>query len=182
MQVLDTAGRPKNPGTTTDIVVGVVTAQGKNIDNTAGANDATQVCLQPGPFKWDLHATHPPTNADLFHPVYASDNHTISRLASDGSLAGMLILVEASSCYVWVGLPAISAASALAGLTATPLTGTLTGTVDGVIADIAPIATAGGATPTAAQVDTAVNGAITAINAVHKEFQATINAIISDLS
>ncbi len=61
------------------------------------------------------------------------------------------------------------------------LAGTLTGTTDGTLANIADIATAGGSTPTAAQVDTAVNGAILSANLQLKELQTTLNAAIAAL-
>lgn len=61
------------------------------------------------------------------------------------------------------------------------LTGTLTGTANGSLADVADIATAGGSTPTAAQVDTAVNGAIAEVNTQLKELQTTLNAALAAL-
>lgn len=67
------------------------------------------------------------------------------------------------------------------------LAGTLTGTVTGTMADVtadAP-ATPGGATPTAANVDTGINtalaGLITAVNLQLKELQTKVNAEIAAL-
>lgn len=57
------------------------------------------------------------------------------------------------------------------------LAGTLTGTVDGTIVDIAPVATAGGNT----YADAAINTAITSINVQHKELQTTLNALLTGL-
>ena len=59
--------------------------------------------------------------------------------------------------------------------------GTLTGTTDGTLANVANIACAGGSTPTAAQVDTAVNGAILDVNLQLKELQTALNAALTAL-
>lgn len=107
MYALNALGRPINPGATTDIVAGVASEQ---MSNTAGApwyksgldDDAkSQVNLYSGVFSMDPHGTHPPTIADLWKPAYASDNHTISRLATDGSRAGVIVWVDATHVYVY---------------------------------------------------------------------------------
>jgi hypothetical protein len=100
MQTLDTSARPKNPGAVAEIVVGVSMDLR---DNSAGANDAVKGDFQTGPFKFALHGTNPPTNADVGQIGYASDNQTISRLASDGSQAGIIMLVESDGVWVWIG-------------------------------------------------------------------------------
>jgi hypothetical protein len=157
MQTLDSSGRPKNPGTVTEIVAGIVF---ELVDNSAGANDAKNVIVRPGCYKLTLHGTHPPTAADLLKPAYASSNHEISRLASDGSLAGIVILVETDGVWVWVGPPAIGVAAALAGLTATALTDNSGGAAaDGTIGVVtAPTAltdsTGGAASATLAAITT----------------------------
>ena len=67
------------------------------------------------------------------------------------------------------------------------LAGTLTGTVDGTIADIAATASAvvGGATPTAAQVDTGIALAVSTIvsgtNTQLKELTTKLNELIAAL-
>jgi hypothetical protein len=67
------------------------------------------------------------------------------------------------------------------------LTGTLTGTVDGVLVDVAATASAvvGGATPTAAQVDTgialAVSTIVTGVNTQNKELMTKLNEILAAL-
>lgn len=63
------------------------------------------------------------------------------------------------------------------------LGGTLTGQVDGVMADVAAIAlsTSGGNTYSDTDVNTAVNTAITSINLQLKELQTVVNAIIDVL-
>jgi hypothetical protein len=112
MYTLDSSGRPKSPGAVGEIVAGFSVQQ---IDNTGGANDALKCDLQTGPACWDGHAVNPPTIADLYRVVYASDNHTVSRLASDGSRAGILIGVDADGMWVLTGGYGIEQ-SALAGL------------------------------------------------------------------
>jgi hypothetical protein len=59
------------------------------------------------------------------------------------------------------------------------LAGTLTGTVDGTIADV-PAATAAGGEATAAEL-TATNTAITSVNLQLKELQTKLNELIADV-
>lgn len=63
----------------------------------------------------------------------------------------------------------------------TALAGTLTGTTDGTLADVAAIALSTSNTYTDAAVNSAVNTAITSVNLQLKELQATVNAIIAAL-
>ncbi len=58
------------------------------------------------------------------------------------------------------------------------LLGTLTGTVDGTINDVAAAACAGAATPTAAQVDTAVAALSLSTNLALKEIFTKLNELI----
>src|SRR4051812_11951136 len=60
--------------------------------------------------------------------------------------------------------------------TAATVTGSLTGTTDGAIADVAAVSTSGGNT----YADSAINTAITSINLQHKELQVALNAVIAD--
>lgn len=184
MYNLDSSGRPKNPGSTAETVMGVAH---KHYDNTGGAQDAIKIDLHSGCHAMDLHATHPPTVADIGSPGYASDNHTISRLSSDGSYAGVIVWVDSALVYVWFSpFGPANAFAGFAGVAA--ITGALTGVTDGAMVDVAAgvPATAGGATPTAAQVDTGINNAIgplvTSINLQMKELQVKVNAIIAALA
>lgn len=59
--------------------------------------------------------------------------------------------------------------------------GTLTGTVTGTIVNVAAAACAGGSTPTAAQVDTAVAALALSTNLALKELQTVLNAEIAAL-
>jgi predicted RecA/RadA family phage recombinase len=61
------------------------------------------------------------------------------------------------------------------------LSGTLTGTTDGALANVANIACGGGATPSATDVNTAVNGAILDVNLQLKELQTALNAALASL-
>ena len=56
------------------------------------------------------------------------------------------------------------------------LTGTLTGTVDGAMEDVAAVSTAGGNT----YADSAINTAITAVNLQLKELQTRLNQLVVD--
>lgn len=196
MQTLDSSARPKNPAAVGEIVAGVIRETVENIvpnnrgDQRAGGADYLSVEFLTGVFAFDAHATHPPTAADVavFAPVYASDNHTLSRLASDGSQAGFVIRIEGTKVWAAIGPWAVKVANVLAGITTAILTGTMTGTVDGVMTDVAAAAaaTAGGATPTAAQVDTGIATALAplviGINTNLKELQTKVNALIADLT
>lgn len=68
--------------------------------------------------------------------------------------------------------------------TSAAVTGTLTGTTDGAMADVAAIAisTSGGNTYSDADVNNAVNTAITAINLQLKELQVALNEAIADIT
>lgn len=196
MVTLDTSARPKNPGATGEIVAGWTRQRIENVvpnnrgDSHAGANDYLAVEVFTGISGWDAHATHPPTAADVavFAPVYASDNHTLSRLASDGSLAGFVVKIEGAVVWAAIGPFAVKVASVMAGITTAALTGTLTGTANGSLVDVAAAAgaCAGGATPSAANVDaaiaTAVAPIVTGVNEQLKELQTTLNALIADLT
>lgn len=67
------------------------------------------------------------------------------------------------------------------GKNVTALAGTLTGSVDGTIADVAAIAiaTSGGNTYSDAAVNTAVNTAITSVNLQLKELQTVLNQLVA---
>lgn len=57
------------------------------------------------------------------------------------------------------------------------LAGTMTGSVDGTIADVAAVSTAGGNT----YADSAINTAITSVNLQLKELQTKLNALLAEL-
>ncbi len=54
------------------------------------SDGAVSVNLACGLFAFPLHATHTPTQADVGKDVFASDDNTLSNLASDGPVAGTL--------------------------------------------------------------------------------------------
>lgn len=186
MYALNSSGRPVNPGSPTAVVAGVSL---EHYDNALGGNDAVKMNLHTGPFAFDLHATHPPTDADLFGPAFASDNHTISRLASDGSYAGTIVGWNNAKTLIYVWISPFACAKALSGLA--PLTengGVIGGANDGDLPNLTPTgttvvagtpATAGGATPSAAQVDTAINTAVAPIVTGHNALLADVAALRS---
>jgi hypothetical protein len=63
------------------------------------------------------------------------------------------------------------------GAAVADIAGTLTGTTDGTMVDIAAVATAGGNT----YADSAINTAITAINLQNKELLVKVNALLAQL-
>lgn len=123
LQAIDSNGRLKNPGAVADLVLGWTE---KRYDNSVGANDAVKAELCTGVARWDGHATNPPTNADIGKRAYASDNHTISRLPTDGSLAGIVIFVDATGVWVWTDPTALSRNLGLQAGQATLVAGAVT--------------------------------------------------------
>lgn len=74
-------------------------------------------------------------------------------------------------------------ADAVQGTTIVALGGTITGaTGNDTMTAVADIATAGGATPSATQVDTAVNGAIVEIENNFKDLQDKVNELITAIA
>ncbi|MDG4595484.1 MAG: hypothetical protein P9F75_07290 [Candidatus Contendobacter sp.] len=108
--------------------------------------------------------------------AYVVDDQTVGGYDDGRICAGRIVGVDSSGVWVAVGETPIPAGIA-------PLAGTLTGTVDGALADIAAIAlsTAGGNTYSDAAVNAAVNAAITSANLQIKELQTTLNAVIAAL-
>jgi hypothetical protein len=108
MKTLDANARPKDPGAVGEVVIGVVKETKENIipnsigQANVGANDALWATFLTGIFRFDQHATRPITAQDVANqaPVYASDNHTLSRSPGDGSPAGFAVLIEGTA-IVW---------------------------------------------------------------------------------
>lgn len=73
-------------------------------------------------------------------------------------------------------------ADAVQGLTIVALGGNLASAGNDTMTDVADIATAGGATPSATQVDTAVNGAIAEIEANFADLQDKVNELITAIA
>jgi hypothetical protein len=114
MQTLDSSDRPKNPGSTSERVIGVAA---ERYDNSAGANDAIKANFRRGPHKFALHATNPPVAGDVGKMGYASDNQTISKDAGDGSLAGEILLVESDGVWVNIGYAPLALTASVTALT-----------------------------------------------------------------
>lgn len=123
-------------------------------------------------------------------PVYVVDNNTVTTVAGHVPV-GVLVRpdVDGGDGLWYVQIQGVAEGGGGGGVAAVvaPLTGTLTGTANSALVDVAATAaaTAGGSTPTAAQVDTgiatAVASIVTGVNEQNKEFQTTINAILTAL-
>lgn len=112
-----------------------------------------------------------------------ADPGEITKTVTDGNLIGYAYESAAGAddtVIVIIGGGATGAIPPQAALVAA-LGGTLTGTVEGTLANVADIACAGGSTPSATNVNTAVNGAILDVNLQLKELQTTLNAVIAAL-
>lgn len=86
-----------------------------------------------------------------------------------------------ATVIVGLGYAAADEVTVIAQPTEAALGGTLTGSVDGTMADIAAIALSTTNTYTDAAVNTAVNTAITSANLQLKELQTKVNALITKL-
>lgn len=118
---------------------------------------------------------------------YSTSNANLSKTATGNTFAGFAQEAAGSSATVVKVRLVQGDASGESGLSqaanVAALAGTLTGTTDGTLADVADIAisTAGGNTYSDAAVNTAVNAAILSINLQLKELQTTLNAEIAAL-
>lgn len=106
------------------------------------------------------------------------DEFDISYGASTVTLTNKVGYTWPIGTKVFVALARVSPSETFLQAAAVPnTTGTMTGTTDGVLADIAPVATAGGNT----YADAAINTAITAANLQIKELQVKLNALLTSL-
>lgn len=186
------------------------------VDNTTGSAGDKVVVVRRGVFKWNNSSSGDAiTQAEMGTIVYAVDDQTVAKTSNSGarSAAGVALQLESDGVLVQQGLmsqselDAISEAQGAAVVTLTDstglsgshddtiaacsLSGTLTGTANGSLVDVAAAAgaCAGGAEPSATQVDAAIATAVAPIvsgtNEQMKEIQAKLlvaNQNFSDLS
>lgn len=104
IQVIDANQRAANPGAGNAALVGARCGVVKDfVDNSLGANDAAKVELETGVFEFDKHGVNTPGVGDVGKPAYASDNHTISTLNTDGPQCGTFWAINANSVDVAIG-------------------------------------------------------------------------------
>lgn len=133
-------------------------------------------------------------NASATGVVIINDNDEWLEAASQVSLSygASTVTVTNSSGVTWpqgakviVGLSHAGSEGTgpTTGAAVTNLAGTMTGSVDGTIADVAAVAitSAGGNTYADATVNTAVNIAVTSVNLQLKELQTKLNALLVSL-
>jgi hypothetical protein len=65
----------------------------KSVDNSAGSSGDKSVDVRPGAFYWDNSAGAACTQAYMYKPVYAEDNHTVRNSSSSGTYAYAGIMV-----------------------------------------------------------------------------------------
>lgn len=156
----------------------------ETVDNSGGsAGDLTVRVRRGKAFKFGNYASDAVTQAELGKPCFIYDDAQVAKTSNNGarSVAGIVLGVDTDG--VWVGDAAPKGALAAEA----DLSGALTGTANGSLADIAATAgaCAGGATPTAAQVDTAIATAVasivTGVNEQNKELQTKINSLLAKL-
>lgn len=168
------------------VFVGV--AEETVINPQDGAKTVRIRCRGVFQFVSALDATH------VGRMACALDDQSIGVLAAPDEelLAPVGRIIEADGSTAWVSIndfappnPAIAAAEPAEAVDA--LTGTLTGTANGAMVDIAAAAgaCAGGSSPTAGNVDAAIATAVAPIvsgaNEQLKELQTTLNAVIAAL-
>lgn len=186
------------------------------VDNTTGAAGDKTVTVRRGVFKWlNSLSGDAIAQAQMGTIVYAVDDQTVAKTSNSGarSAAGVALQLDSDGVFVQMGLmsqselDAISEAQAAAvvdltdstglsgshndTISACSLTGTLTGTANGSLVDIAAAAgaCAGGAEPAGSDVDAAIATAVAPIvsgtNEQLKEIQAALliaNQNFSDIS
>jgi hypothetical protein len=145
---------------------------------TSPAGTVTTVPYPTGRVQADYTGDNAATDAYLIingndRWTEAADNFDISYGASTITLTNKTGATWPIGTQITLGTARLAA---LAGVTA--LAGALTGTIDGTIADVAAVATAGGNT----YADSAINTAITSVNLQHKELQAVLNNTVAKLN
>lgn len=157
------------------------------VDNTSGSDGTLTVQVSRGVFRWANGDTI--VQADVWKIAYGLDDQTVTKGSGTGarSIAGMIIAVDSDGVWVESKGPPAEIGAEVAGAAVPDIAGTLTGTADGTMVDVAATASAvvGGATPTAAQVDTgialAVSTIVTGVNTQNKETLTKVNAILAAL-
>lgn len=99
----DANGRA-TPGATATTLRGVGRCR-EQVDNSAGADDATSVTIEKGIFRFANSATDPCSCADIGTDCYIVDDFTVSKTNSGGntqSVAGKVFDVDAQG--VWVDM------------------------------------------------------------------------------
>lgn len=90
--LLSDTDRPLRPmpanGDSSCEIRGVSTA---HVDNSSGSKGDKRARVRTGTALLEAYVTHPPTIADLWHPVYAVNDHTISNTSGDGQCVGVLV-------------------------------------------------------------------------------------------
>lgn len=100
MVALDTSGNAVDVTATTGLIICGVAEE--SVDNTAGANGALRCTVRAGVFKWDnATAGDAITAADIGNPCYATDNETVSDVATGRSIAGVIVDVDDDG-GIWV--------------------------------------------------------------------------------
>ncbi len=113
-------------------------------------------------------------------------DHTNSRCTKTASsdadtVIGFAFEAAGSGAGVVLGKVKLGSGSPEKVVAAAALLGTLTGSATGTMVDVAAAACAGAATPTAAQVDTAIDSLETSTNLALLELQTKVNALIAAL-
>ena len=158
--------------------MGVVGRAEKTVVNPL--NGALTIEVRRGVFRF---ANQGLTRAYIGLPVAVVDDQTVQLCAPGEQFAGTLVDVDADGAWVAVGFPrGLATAANVVGLT-----GSLTGTPNGEMENIAAAAgaCAGGSSPTAGNVDaaiaTAVAPIVTGTNLQLKELQMKLNATLAAL-
>lgn len=148
-----------------DIFAGFAQAKADNSTGSAGDIDAS---VQPEGFVELPISGLAITDEKV--AIYASDDNTFTKTATGNSYIGTVHRFVSSG----VGVVKFKA-----GKTVAQLTGSLTGTVNGALADVSDIALSTSNTYTDAAVNTAVNAAIAEVNVQLKELQTKVNELIT---
>lgn len=113
----------------------------------------------------------------IYQQLTIGDVIMVSADADGTPNVGFLVVTAATSSSVTTALKATEVSGDQAAIA--DLSGTLTGTTDGALADVAAIALSTSNTYTDAAVNAAVNTAITSVNLQIKELQTKLNAALA---
>lgn len=127
---------------------------------------------QPGP---KLVALQNEAVGGLISTDYATGSNVIAAYVKPGDEVYGFVAASAAAIVIGDELIFDGAGGFKKATSQADLTGTLTGTVDGALADIADIALTGN---TAGDINTAVNTAIASANLQLKELQTALNAVL----
>jgi predicted RecA/RadA family phage recombinase len=174
------SGSPYKIGNQVGVILSLTRNGATVFTNAASAQGDIAVVQLEGVFTVPKEAPLVIAQGDLLY--WDNTNSVFTKTSSGNTFAGYAYLAAISAATtVQVNLWSGDSVSFTQAASAPVITGTLTGTTTGAMADISPIALSTSNTYTDAAVNAAINAKITAVNLDLKELQTKINATITAL-